>query len=223
MRWDWIPLSASALVVGVMALAFGALLNPVPADGDSAQTVATVAMAGGRWLGMAVMYFLASVTLTLGLPAVLSLFHVRARALGVIAVSVLSIGFIGTSGYAMLLVFFRALVREQAIRAGTLDTVTEDVGLGIFLFGWLAAFYAGLTLLALALFVARRTPVWVPLLVLLFVALFPVIDKLGRVGQVAQVVALAFAFTGIAMAAVHDASGRARAVEVARSGSAPVF
>jgi hypothetical protein len=223
MRWDWIPLSASALVVGAMALAFGALLNPVPTDGDSAQTVATVAMAGSRWLGMAVMYFLASVTLTLGLPAVLSLFDVRARALGVLAVSVLAVGFIGTSGYAMLLVFFRALVREDAVRTGSLDSVTRDVGLGIFLFGWVAAFYVGLFLLALALFVARRTPVWVPLLVLLFVGLFPVVDRIGRVGQVAQVVALAFAFTGIAMAAVRDASGRAQAAGAARSGSAQVF
>lgn len=223
MRWDWIPLSASALVVGVMALAFGALLNPVPAGGDSAQTVATVAMAGSRWLGMAVMYFLASVTLTLGLPAVLSLFEVRARALGVIAVSVLAVGFIGTSGYAMLLVFFRALVREDAIRTGTLDSVTKDAGLGIFLFGWVAAFYAGLFLLALALFVARRTPVWVPLLMLVFVGLFPVIEKIGRVGQVAQVVALAFAFTGVATAAVRDASGRARGVGAVRSGSARAF
>jgi hypothetical protein len=171
---------------------------------------------------MAVMYFLASVTLTLGLPAVLSLFEVRGRALGVVAVSVLAVGFIGTSGYAMLLVFFRALVREDAIRTGTLDSVTKDVGLGIFLFGWVAAFYVGLFLLALALFVALRTSMWVPVLMLVFVGLFPVIEKLGRVGQVGQVVALAFAFTGIAMAAVRGA-GPAPGIAEARSGSARAF
>jgi hypothetical protein len=223
MRWDWIPLSASALVIGAMALAFGALLNPVPADGDSAQTVATVAMASGRWLGMAVMYFLASVALTLGLPAALSLFVVRARVLGVVAASVLAVGFIGTSGYAMLLVFFRALVREDAIRTGSLDTVTRDLGLGIFLYGWVAAFYLGLFLLALALFVARRTPVWVPLLIVVFVALLPLVEKIGRVGQVAQVVALAFAFTGIATAAVRGAPGRTQEITTARSGNVPAF
>ena len=208
MRWDWIPLSASALVVGVMALAFGALLNPVPAGGDSAQTVATVAMAGSRWLGMAVMYFLASVTLTLGLPAVLSLFEVRARALGVIAVSVLAVGFIGTSGYAMLLVFFRALVRADAVRTGSLTEVTEDLGLSIFLFGWVAAFYAGVLLIALALLLAHRTPLWVPILLVGFVAVFPVVEDLGRVGQAVQVMALAFAFTGIAIEAVHPRASR---------------
>ena len=35
MRWDWIPLSASALVVGAMALAFAVVLNPVSPDGDA--------------------------------------------------------------------------------------------------------------------------------------------------------------------------------------------
>jgi hypothetical protein len=211
MRWDWIPLSASALVIGVMALVFGALLNPVPPGGDSAETMATVAMAGGRWLGMSVMYFLASVTLTLGLPAILSLFTRRARRIGVVAVVVFAVGVIGTSGYAMLLVFFRALVKQGAIRSGGLEQVTNDVGLGIFLYGWIAGFYIGLLLLAIALFVARRTPVWVPILLLGFVAVFPVTEYIGRVGQVAQVMALAFAFTGIAMAAVHPEDSRAGA------------
>ena len=73
MRSDWIPLSASALVIGVMALVFGSLLNPADADASSADTMRIVSQEGGRWLGMAVMYFGASVALTLGLPALLSL------------------------------------------------------------------------------------------------------------------------------------------------------
>ena len=208
MRWDWIPLSASALVIGVMSLVFGALLNPVPIGGDSAETVATVAMAGGRWLGMAMMFFLASIMLTLGLPAILSLFLERGRGIGVVAVAVLAVGAIGTSGYAMLLAFFRALVRADAIRTGGLEQVTSDIGLGVFLYGWVAAFYGGLALLALALLVARRTPVWVSLVLLAVVALLPVVSVLGRTGQVVQMLALAFAFTGVAMAAVHPAERR---------------
>ena len=208
MRWDWIPLSASALVIGVMALVFGVVLNPVPVGGDGVETMATVAMASGRWLGMSVMYFLASVTLTLGLPAVLSLFTLRGRRIGVVAVAVFSIGVIGISGYAMLLVFFRALVKAEAIRSGGLEQVTNDIGLGVFLAGWIVSFYAGLVLLAVALFVARRTPVWVPVMLLAYVAVFPFSNTLGRVGQVVQVMALAFAFTGIAMAAVHPADRR---------------
>jgi hypothetical protein len=210
MRWDWIPLSASALVIGVMAMVFGALLNPVPPGGDAAETVATVALASGRWLGMAVMYFLASVALTLGLPAVLSLFIERGRRVGVAAVIVLSVGIIGTSGYAVLLVFFRALVRGEAIRTGGLERVTSDVGLGSFLYGWIGCFYGGVLLLGLALLVARRTSVWISVLLFVFVALLPFAGSLGRVGQVMQTLCLAFAFTGVAMAAVQPVNRTGR-------------
>src|SRR5688500_3530331 len=109
MRSDWIPLSASALVIGVMALVFGSVLNPSDADASSAETMRVVTEEGGRWLGMSVMYFGSSVALTLGLPAVLSLCTTRGRRAGLLGVGVFSIGVIGTSGYAMLLVFFRAL------------------------------------------------------------------------------------------------------------------
>jgi hypothetical protein len=208
MRWDWIPLSASALVIGAMALAFGTMLNPLESGDGSTQSTIAVAAVGGRWLGMSVLFFLASVSLTLGLPAILTLFSERGRRTGALAVAVFSIGVIGTSGYAMLLVFFRARVKADAVRAGSLMDVTEDLGLSIFLFGWIAAFYAGLLLLAVALLIARRTPMWVPILLVGFVAVFPVIDALGRVAQVLQVMALAFAFTGIAMEAVHPRASR---------------
>jgi hypothetical protein len=207
MRWDWIPLSASALVIGVMALAFGTVLNPLDPGADSSASV--VAIAGsGRFLGMSVLFFLASLALTLGLPSMLSLFTDRGRRIGVVAVAVFAIGVIGTSGYAMLLVFFRALVKEGALRTASLEAVSSDLGLGVFLFGWIVAFYAGILLLAIALLVARRTPVWVPILLIAFVASFPLTDRLGRVGQVLQVMALAFAFTGIAMEAVHPRASR---------------
>ena len=49
-------------------------------------------------------------------------------------------------------------------------------------------------------------PRWVPALLVVFVALLPFAAQLGRVGSAVQVLALAVAFTGIAMAAV---TGRA--------------
>jgi hypothetical protein len=208
MRWDWIPLSASALVIGAMALAFGTMLNPLDPGAGSTQTIA-VAAESGRWLGMSVLFFLASVSLALGLPAILTLFSERGRRTGALAVAVFSIGVIGTSGYAMLLVFFRALVKADAVRTGSLTEVTDDLGLSIFLLGWVVAFYAGLLLLAGALLMARRTPLWVPILLVAFVAVFPFVENLGRVAQVVQVMALAFAFTGIAMEAVHPRARRA--------------
>ena len=115
MRTEWIPVSASALVVGAMALVFGSLLNPANGANSTAETLQAVNQQGGRWLGMAVMFFCASVAMTLGLPAILSLFTKRARKLGILGVAVFSIGVIGTCGYAMLLVFFRALVQANRL------------------------------------------------------------------------------------------------------------
>jgi hypothetical protein len=138
----------------------------------------------------------------------------------VLAVSVFAVGVIGMSGYAMLLVFFRALVRAHAIRTASVENVTNDLGLGVFLYGWVACFYGGLLLLAIALVVARRTPVWVPVLLLGFVAMLATSGTFGRVAQVVQLVALTFAFTGIAVAAVNPAE-RPRGGAAARSGSAP--
>jgi hypothetical protein len=208
MRSDWIPLSASALVIGVMALVFGSLLNPNDADASSAETMRVVTQEGGRWLGMSVMYFGASVALTLGLPSLLSLFTTRGRGFGLLGVGVFSVGVLGTSGYAMLLVFFRALVHAGAVEDAKLEQVTADNGLNLFLYGWIAGFYLGLLLIAVALLIAKRTPTWVAILIVVFVALFPFSAHLGKVGQLLQLMCLAVAFTGIAIAAVNEVHGR---------------
>lgn len=202
MRPDWIPLSASALVIGVMALVFGSLLNPLSGDATQGETLRAVAESSGRYLGMSVMYFAAAVAMTLGLPSILSLFTGKGRRIGLAAVGVFTIGVIGTAGYAMLLVFFRALVKAGALESDGLDAVTSDRGMNFFLYGWIAGFYLGLLLVGIALFIAKKTPVWVPILLVAFVAMFPVSSQLGRVAQALQVMALAVAFTGVAIAAV---------------------
>jgi hypothetical protein len=207
MQTDWVPISASALVVGVMALVFGALLNPLGA-GEAADTIRVVSQESGRTLGMAAMYFIASVAMTLGLPAILTLFRKRASRLGMTAVGVFLVGVIGTSGYALLLVFFRALVLEGSVKGGSLDDAARDLGLSIFLYGWIAAFFLGLVLLAVALFVAKPTPAWVPILLLVSVVLFPVVGPLGKLGQLLQLFAMAVAFTGMAIAAVTTGQAR---------------
>ncbi|MGZ6878215.1 MAG: hypothetical protein ACXVFR_17775, partial [Nocardioidaceae bacterium] len=142
--------------------------------------------------------------MTLGLPAVLSLFTRRARRLGLLAVGVLSLGVIGTAGYAMLMVFFRALVVKDLVKTGGLDQLAHDAGLGFFLYGWIGGFYLGVALLALALLVARSTARWVPAVLVLFVLMLPVASHLGRLGSAVQVLLLAVAFTGIAVAAVSE-------------------
>jgi hypothetical protein len=202
MRNDWIPLSASALVIGAMSLVFGSILNPSPAGATARQTLAVVDENSFRWVAMSVMFVLGSFMLTAGLPAVLTLFERRGRTLGMISVAVFAVGTIGTCGYAMLMVFFRAMVVAGAVRGPALNSLTNDKGLKIFLSGWIFGFYGGVLLLAIAFLVARTVPRWVPVVLLAFVVLLHFGSHLGRVGSALQVMALAVAFTGIAMAAV---------------------
>lgn len=202
MRPDLIALSASALVVGVMCLVLGAALSPVAAGTGMAMAVEVAQEQTGRWLAMSVLFFLASVALTSGMPAVLSLFRERARVLGMASVVLLSVGAIGTSGFAMLLVFIRALAQQQALRPDSLAGVVADNGVAILIWSWVGGFYLGALLVAIALLVSRATPAWVPVLLLVFLLLEPVGRLVGQTGQVIGLMALAIAFTGIAVAAV---------------------
>jgi hypothetical protein len=202
MRSDWVPLSASALVVGAMCLVLGTLLNPTDSDATATETLRAVEQGSARYLAMAVVYVFGSISLTLGLPAVLTLFERRARRFGLVAVAVLSVGTIGTCGFGMLMAFFRALVVTGALESASLGNVSGEAGLTIFVYGWVAGFYCGILLLALALLVARATPRWVPGLLVLFVVVQPLLPQLGRVGTALQVMALALAFTGVATKAV---------------------
>jgi hypothetical protein len=203
MRTDWVPFSASALVIGAMAMVLGGVLNPISGERGTA-VLRAASDSETRWLGMSVMYFLASIFLTLGLPALLSLFVRRGRGLGVVSVGVFAIGTIGLSGFAMLMVFLRSLVSQEVLQTDGLDRLGDDIGLTVFLYGWIAGFYLGVLLIGIALFRSRKTGVWVPALLVLFVAVMPLSSQLGRIGSALQVLALAVAFTGIAVAAVSD-------------------
>lgn len=204
MRSDWVPLSASALVIGAMALVFASVLNPAESGATTNDMVQVAGEDGARWLAMAVMYLIASFALIFGLPCVLMLFDRRGRRLGIAGVSLLVVGAVGTGGYATLMLFFHALVTEDALKPALLMRAVADPGLRIFLAGWVGSFYGGVLVVAVALLLARTTARWVPLLLIGFVALLPVTGYIGRVGNAVQVMALAVAFTGIAMAAVSD-------------------
>ena len=202
MRPDLIVLSASALVVGVLCLVLGAALNPADAGSGLTAAIQAASRQTEEWLAMAVLYFLASAALTCGMPAVLSLFQDRGRRLGTVGVGVLTVGVIGTCGYAVLIVFAQALAHYDAWRVDGLDAALQDPALGVLLWSCAAGFYVGALLVALALLVSRATSGWVPALLLVFVLLMPFGQLLGEVGQVVRLMALALAFTGIAIAAV---------------------
>jgi hypothetical protein len=104
----------------------------------------------------------------------------------------------------MLMVFLRSLVSQGVLQTDGLDHLGDDAGLTVFLYGWIAGFYLGVLLIGIALFRSRKTALWVPILLVLFVAVMPLSSQLGRIGSALQVLALAVAFTGIAVAAVSD-------------------
>ena len=126
----------------------------------------------GQWLGGAVMFFIASVGLILGLPTIVVLLQGRGRRTGLAACVVLAIGFLGTAGYAALLIFFRALVVTDGVTVADVEAVNDETGLLGFVVAWIGAFYVGELLLAIALLRAGADvcPRWIPALLLLHVA-----------------------------------------------------
>jgi hypothetical protein len=200
MRLDWVPVSAAAFVTGVIALAFASLL--APQGSGAVETLEIVEQEDGRWLVVAVIYFIAAIGLTLGLPSVMTLFDLRGRTLGLLSVLVLCMGFLGTAGYSMIMVFFRALAITGGINRDALVGATEEDGLVIFLLGWVAAFVLGELLLALALLRSAAVPRWGPIAMLLHVASLLASDALPAAVARASAMLLAVAFAAVAIEAV---------------------
>jgi MFS family permease len=209
MRRDWVSPSAGTLVIGAIALMLGTLLSPGIAGKSNAAVLASVVENDGRLLGMAVFYFVASVCLLLGLPALLSLFQRRPR-LALASVAVFTVGVLGTAGFAVLLVLFRAMVVSGALTEAGLEAVAQDPALVLFVYTWIVGFYAGLVLIAAALFATGSTRIWIPLLLLGVVAVAPFVNDLGTVGPLLQALSLAVAFTGAALSAVASDQVRSR-------------
>lgn len=214
MRTDWVSPSAATLVIGAFALVLGTLLNPGGSGDSAAQALSVANQHDGRLLAMAVFYFAASLGLMLGLPSLLSVFFRRGWRLGVASVMVFSVGVLGTAGFAMLLVFFRALVINGSVTATSVDQLAGDLGLAIFVYGWIGGFYGGLILLAVALFSSRATAAWVPALLLVTVGVAPFVSAMGAVGPALQTLCLAVALTGVAVTAVEVDQARRDLVRV---------
>jgi len=204
MRIDWVPYSAAALVLGATALSVGALI--LPSSDSAAASLQMAESESGRWIAVAVLYFLAAVALTLGMPSILTLFLVRTTRFGLLAIGVFTIGCIGLAGFSMLLVFFRALAVNDAIQVGALDRASSEPGLTAFLFGWVGAFYLGELLLALALLRVRNVARWIPAVLLVHVALFPVSTFLPDELQPMTALLITVALCGVGITANQNAA-----------------
>lgn len=208
MRNDWVPASAALLATGAMALALAALMTPTGSSGS--ETLQLVRDNDSRWLAVCAIYFLAAAMLILGLPSLLTLLADRGRYLGFAGIVALAIGFLGVAGYAMLLVFFRALVVTDALVDRSIDAVSEEAGLVVFLYGWIGAFYLGELLIAVALLRARSVPRWVPLVMLLHVAVLPLASVLPDSVARGTNLIFALAFAGVGMQAASAATPTSR-------------
>jgi hypothetical protein len=220
MRSEWLPVSAAALVTGVMALILGQMINPGGSDSSPAAQMLVAAEYPGRWLAMSVLFFGGAAALILGMPAVMSLFEERrGRGIGMTGVAVFTVGCVGVGGLAALMLMFRALALEtmsgEVIPKEEIDLVTaslDEPGLAISLSVWVYGFMLGVLLIALGLFRARRVPAWVPGLLMGFLAMQVVIPFLGggtdaRIASAVGLIFLAGGFTGIA---THATSERGR-------------
>ena len=204
---DWVPVSAALLLTGALALGLGGFL--LPQSDDAADSLRTVQQDGGLWMAAAAILFIASICLTLGLPAILTLVQRRGWTLGLIAAVVLEIGFVGTAGFSMLMVFFRALVRTDTIKSQGIDQLASETGLAVFLYVWIVGVYLGELLLAAALLRARTTPVWVPVALIAHVVVAPFSMLLPEYLSKATVVLLVAGFAGVAISATSPQVRRA--------------
>lgn len=202
MKVDWVPYSASSLVAGSLALAMGGLL--MPTVGDASESLRIVEQQDGRWLAVAAFYFGSAVALTVGLPAAVTLLRTTGGRRGLVGSGLLAVGCIGTAGYAVLIVLFRALVLTGSIESGGLESLTRDIGLGAFFTIWIAAFYVGEALLAWSLLQAGTTPRWVPILLLLHVASLPLSTLFPSQLSAATVLLVTVALCGVGITANHQ-------------------
>lgn len=219
MRSEWVPVSAAALVTGVMALVLGQMLNPAGSDTSPAGQMLVAAEYPGRWLAMSILYFGGAAALVLGMPATMTLFQERrGRGLGITGVAVFTIGCVGVGGLASLMLMFRALALEsRAIEAldkddiGLVTAALDDPGLVISLNVWVYGFLGGVLLIALGLFRGRAVPAWVPWLLVAFLVMQVVMPFLGegtapRIASAVGLILLAGGFTGMATSAASPRS-----------------
>jgi hypothetical protein len=199
----WVPYSAALLAMGALSVLSGALLMP---PGDAAESLAVVERHDERWLGVAVLLLVGSFALTLGLPSVYTLLRDRTPRFGLLAVGVFAIGTIATCGYAMLLVFYRALVLTDSLN-GPIEGVSTELGIAAFLAIFVGSFYLGELLLAIALFRAGSVARWIPAVLLAHVVSLGISQVLPETWQSTVTVLFALGLCGVAISA-NEAEAR---------------
>ena len=180
-----------------MLTVLGALT--VPSTGEVGQVIEAVRGDGAAWVMASASFFLASIGLTMGLPAILWLFHGRNQASVLVGLWIWSVGTIGTAGVAAVLILFRATVQSVGVTPAEVEALGQDPSLRVGLLAVLGAFYLGELMVAVLLLRWRVVSRWVPGVMLAHVAVAPVNDLLPPEAQGLPAILLGIGLVGIAV------------------------
>lgn len=201
----WLPWSAASLASGAVLLVLGALA--MPPTSEVGQVIVALDQQDAAWLMASASFFLSSVALTMGLPAILFLIPERRHVSAMVGLWIWGVGTIGTSALAAFLILFRATVRVVEISPKDVEELSRDPVLSLSLLFVVGSFYLGELVVALVLLGSAVVPRWIPVLLLLHVALAPVNELLPDELQGFQAIVLGLALMGVAVKASEAWAG----------------
>lgn len=199
MRDAWLPWSAASLASGAVLLVMAALA--LPPSPDLTQLLTSVVESDAKWLMAAAGFFLASVGLVMGLPTIIWVLPPRYHRAGMTGLWIWSLGMIGLTGLAALLVLLRALENTITLTPAQVEELGQDVALTVPVLGFLGAFYIGELIVAVVLLRGGGVGRWIPVLMLLHVAMLPINPVVPYQLQAVQVIVLGIALMGVAVKA----------------------
>ena len=179
----------------------------MPPTSEVGQVIDAIDQQDAAWLMASASFFLASVALTMGLPAVLTLVPGRRHLAGMVGLWIWAIGTIGTSALAAFLVLFRATVRVVEISPTDVEQLGRDPVLRWSLLFVIGAFYLGELLVALVLLRSHSVPSWVPLVLLAHIAIAVLAPPLHVDLHGLQAVVLGIGLMGLSVRAAENWSG----------------
>jgi hypothetical protein len=193
------------LASGAVLVVLGALA--MPPTSEVGQVVDAIQMQDAAGLMASASFFLASVALTMGLPAILTLIPVRRQTAGMVGLWIWAIGTIGTSALAAFLVLFRATVRVVELSPEQVERLGRDPVVGLSLLFVVGAFYLGELVVALVLLRSPTVPSWVPILLLLHLVVAAFNNLLPPNLQGLQAVVLGIGLMGLSVKAAENWAG----------------
>jgi hypothetical protein len=179
----------------------------LPSSRNGTELLSTLQAAPDRWLLASAAFMYAAFALTLGIPTIVALLGPRGRITGQLGAVVFAFGTIGLSGYAALLILFRALTQHSVVGVREIDLLSRDHGLLAYVGAFVVAFEVGVAMLAIALFRARTVRRWIPALMLLHAVTLPFVRGAPEGLQSMHTLLIGVALIGAAVTANESWAG----------------